>query len=33
MEMVLAKCDLAIARRYLSLVEDPALASHYLRSH
>ena len=29
MEMVLAKSDLAIARRYLSLVEDPALASHY----
>jgi phosphoenolpyruvate carboxylase len=29
MEMVLAKSDLAIARRYLSLVEDRALASHY----
>ena len=28
MEMVLAKSDLAIARRYLSLVEDPALAAH-----
>ena len=29
MEMVLAKSDLAIARRYLTLVEDPALGSHY----
>ena len=29
MEMVLAKSDLAIARRYLSLVEDPGLARHY----
>ena len=29
MEMVLAKSDLAIARRYLSLVEDASLGSHY----
>ncbi len=29
MEMVLAKSDLAIARRYLTLVTDPALATHY----
>jgi phosphoenolpyruvate carboxylase len=29
MEMVLAKSDLAIARRYLSLVQDQALGLHY----
>jgi phosphoenolpyruvate carboxylase len=29
MEMVLAKSDLAIARRYLSLVQDQELAAHY----
>ncbi len=29
MEMVLAKTDLAIARRYLTLVEDPAMAAKY----
>jgi phosphoenolpyruvate carboxylase len=29
MEMVLAKCDLAIARRYLSLVQDRELGEHY----
>jgi phosphoenolpyruvate carboxylase len=29
MEMVLAKSDLAIARHYLSLVQDPQLADHY----
>jgi phosphoenolpyruvate carboxylase len=29
MEMVLAKSDLAIARRYLTLVQDGQLASHY----
>jgi phosphoenolpyruvate carboxylase len=29
MEMVLAKSDLAIARRYLPLVNDEALAAHY----
>jgi phosphoenolpyruvate carboxylase len=29
MEMVLAKSDLTIARRYLSLVEDASLGSHY----
>jgi phosphoenolpyruvate carboxylase len=28
LEMVMAKSDLAIARRYLTLVEDPALARH-----
>jgi len=29
MEMVLAKSDLAIARRYLTLVKDPAMADLY----
>ncbi|MEY4762229.1 MAG: hypothetical protein RLZZ200_2085 [Pseudomonadota bacterium] len=29
MEMVLAKSDLAIARRYLTLVKDPAMATTY----
>lgn len=29
MEMVLAKSDLAIARRYLTLVTEPGLAAHY----
>ncbi|MGE3513082.1 MAG: phosphoenolpyruvate carboxylase, partial [Vicinamibacterales bacterium] len=29
MEMVLAKSDLAIARRYLSLVRDPSMAAFY----
>ncbi|HYP78747.1 MAG TPA: phosphoenolpyruvate carboxylase [Steroidobacteraceae bacterium] len=29
MEMVLAKSDLAIARHYLTLVQDPDMASHY----
>lgn len=29
MEMVLAKSDLAIARRYLSLVRDESMAAHY----
>ena len=29
MEMVLAKSDLAIARRYLALVEDPVMGEHY----
>src|SRR5690606_29318136 len=29
MEMVLAKGDLAIARRYLTLVTDRGLANHY----
>jgi phosphoenolpyruvate carboxylase len=29
MEMVLAKSDMAIARRYLSLVKDEQLAAHY----
>jgi len=29
MEMVLAKSDLSIARRYLALVEDPAMGEHY----
>jgi phosphoenolpyruvate carboxylase len=29
MEMVLAKSDLAIARRYLTLVKDPAMGRHY----
>jgi len=29
MEMVLAKSDLAIARRYLSLVQDGSMAAHY----
>ena len=29
MEMVLAKSDLAIARRYLTLVKDPAMAANY----
>jgi phosphoenolpyruvate carboxylase len=29
MEMVLAKSDLGIARRYLELVEDKSMAQHY----